>query len=274
MNWKSPLPLLPETGANSGTVVIQPVQVPRVPRAEFLSAFGKRYRPGQHVTFLGPTQRGKTTLCIECLHVVINPQFKCLILAGKPPGRDPGLLEWAPKYLNLRVVQEWPPEWSPKDKRRNGWVLHPRQKMENAKEDDAELSRQFSKGIMWAFRQTKHPIITVADEAYQVQHDLKLKDVYEKPLLRGAPHNAMWSLLQRGAYASYLSYNAPEHIFIAYDPDQSNQQRYGEIGGVDPKKVASIVGSLKTGEAKTGGVISEFLYISRSRSEMVIIEMN
>lgn len=248
--------------------------VPHVDRATFLRQFGERYQPGQHVTFLGPTQRGKTTLCIECLHVVISPTFKCLILAGKPPGRDPGLLEWAPKYLNLRVVNEWPPEYSFKDKKRNGWVLHPTQKMQDDGEDDANLQRQFRKGIMWAFRQTKHPVITVADEAYQIQHDLKLKGVYEKPLLRGAPHNAMWSLLQRGAYASYLSYNAPEHIFIAYDPDQSNQQRYGEIGGVDPKRVAQIVGTLKTGTAKTGGTISEFLYISRSKSQMCIIEMD
>lgn len=250
-------------------------KVPRVSRADFLRSFGERYRPGQHVTFLGPTQRGKTTLCIECLHVVISPTFKCTILAGKPSGRDNGLLVWAPKYLNLRVVEEWPPEWSPRDRKRNGWVLHPKQKMDDAEgtADDAELRKQFGRAIMSNFRQSKRPTITVADEAYQVQNDLKLKKVYEKPLLRGAPHNAMWSLLQRGAFASYLSYNAPEHIFIAYDPDQSNQQRYGEIGGIDPKQVSQIVGQLKTGEAKTGGVISEFLYISRSRAEMLIIEM-
>lgn len=266
--------LLPEMAGGAKPNVIPITRVPRVTRANFLSEFGKVYKPGQHVTFLGPTQRGKTTLCIECLHVVISPEFKCIILAGKPPGRDPGLLVRAPEYLNLRVVQEWPPEYSIRDRKRNGWVLHPKQAMRDDKEDDAELERQFRKAIMWAFRQTKHPVITVADEAYQIQHDLKLKGVYEKPLLRGAPHNAMWSLLQRGAYASYLSYNAPEHIFIAYDPDQSNQQRYGEIGGVDPRRVAQIVASLKTDQAENGGVISEFLYISRSRSEMCIIEMN
>lgn len=248
--------------------------IPTVSRATFLHSFAQRYQNGQHVTFLGPTQRGKTTLCIECLRVVITPERKCLILAGKPPGRDPGLLIKAPKELNLRVVKEWPPEYSYRDRKRNGWVLAPVQKMRDDKEDDAELQRQFKKGIMWAFRQTKHPIITVADEAYQVQNDLKLKSVYEKPLLRGAPHNAMWSLLQRGAYASYLSYNAPEHLFIGYDPDMSNQARYGEIGGVDPKVVSQAVGQLKTDTAKTGGTISEFLYISRSRSEMCIISMS
>src|SRR6266568_988115 len=183
-------------------------RIPVIPRREFARQFGNDYSSGQHVTFIGPTQRGKTTLCLDLLSKVISPERPCVILAGKPPSRDKAMDEIAPKMLNLRVVEEWPPTRTFRDRKRNGYVLRPEQKMRSRADDEANLKAQFSKAIMDNYRK-KTPTITVADEAYLVQVTLKLKGDYEQPLMRGAPHNAMWSLIQRGAYVSYLSYNSP-----------------------------------------------------------------
>ena len=185
-------------------------------------------------------------------------------------------MEGAAKQLNLRVIEEWPPAYSFKDRKRNGYVLRPVQHMKNIKSDEANIKEQFGKAMLANYA-SKKPVITVCDEAFQVQNNLKLKDEYEAPLMRGAPINAQWSLLQRGRFSSYLAYDAPDHIFIAMDPDVSNQKRYSEIGGVDPKMVATIVSELQTKTVKTkkgGRTISEFLYINRSGPQLCIVSMD
>lgn len=228
--------------------------------------------PGQHVTMLGPTQRGKTTLCHQLLNVTVTPDHKCVILAGKPPGRD-GTMALAADRLNLRVVEEWPPGWSYRDRHRNGYVLRPHQSLKNIDVDNENVREQFRKAMLDNYASSQ-PVITVVDEAHHVQNDMKLRKEYEAPLMRGAPVNAQWSLIQRGRYMSYLAYDAPEHFFIFYDPDRSNQARYAEIGGIDPQQIRRIISGLRTYRAETGGTISECLYIQRSGPEFCIIDVD
>lgn len=243
-----------------------------VPRKDFVREFSRDYEPGQHVTMLGPTQRGKTTLCVELLNGVITPDHRAVVLASKPPGRD-AKMEKLHKELNLRRVREWPPVWSPRDRNRRGYVLAPHQTMTDFKADNDNVTREFRKAIIASYS-SKKPVITVADEGYHLQNKYKLKAEIEQPLISGAPVNAAWILLQRGRFSSYLVYDAADHIFIAYDPDQSNQKRYAEIGGIDPYMVAMIVSQLRTKKEAGGRTISEFLYINRSGPEMCIVSMD
>lgn len=247
------------------------VNITTVDRESFVRKFGEDYRNGQHVTMLGPTQRGKTYMCVQLLGSgAANPQRKCIILAGKPPKRD-ATMAGSAKKLNLRIVEEWPPLYTPRDRKRNGYVLRPRQTLDDLDADEANLKRQFGKALKSAYASGK-PVIMVVDEAHMVQNDLKLKKEYEASLMRGAPVVAQWSLIQRGRYMSYHAYAAPEHIFIFYDPDLSNRQRYSEIGGVDPRQMADIVSKLKTEtEPKSGMTISQCLYYRRSDPDNLII---
>lgn len=244
-----------------------------VSRERFLAEWHEDYQRGQHVTFLGPTQRGKTTLTLQLLGESISPEHQCVILASKPPGRD-GTIAKAPKMLNLREVSEWPPGYRFGDRKRNGYLLRPAHDMTNHDATKANLAHHFKAAMddNYATRNDR-PRITVADEAHIIQNRLKLKDEYEAPLMSGAPDNAMWSLIQRGRYMSYHAYGAPEHLFIFFDPDQSNRQRYSEIGGVDPKLVMRIAETLKTYRVATGGTISECLYIRRSGPELMIVDV-
>lgn len=251
-----------------------PADIPTVSRGEFLRQFGEDYRAGQHATFLGPTQRGKTTLCIQCLEVVVSPELPCVLYAGKPPGRDKTMAAAADK-LNLRIVEEWPPPTGPinhfKDKKRNGYVLRPHHRMEDTDADDANLKRQFGTALKHNYA-SKTPVITVLDERHHVESDLGLKKESNAALLRGAPVNSQWNLLQRGRHVSYLVYDAPEHIFIFFDPDQSNRKRYAEIGGVDPRLIMQVTDNLKTSRTDTGMTISQCLYIRRSGPELMIVD--
>lgn len=244
-----------------------------VPRAEFLAEFKRDYQAGQHVTFLGPTQRGKTYLSQQMLKQVINPKLPCVILAGKPPNRDATMAS-AAQRLNLRIVEEWPPVRTYKDRKRNGYVLRPHHTMKDLKADEQNLHDQFDKALQSCYA-SRTPVIIVLDESYQVQKDLGLQKRVEAPLLRGAPVCAEWNLLQRGRYSSYLVYDAPEHVIIFSDPDVSNVKRYSElIGGVDPRYVTAVVTNLRTARTSTGRTISEALYIRRSGPELYVIRMD
>lgn len=249
-----------------------------MPRKEFCREFGKDYRKakwGGHVTILGPTQRGKTRLCHDLLDQVITTEYHAVLLSGKPPGRDPTMNE-AAKRLNLRIVETWPPTPNPYRRMRNGkcrgYILRPYQSMKDLDADNENLQREFRAAMMSNYASTK-PVITVVDEAHQVQNDLKLKKEYEAPLMRGAPVNAEWSLIQRGRFMSYHAYCEPEHLFIFHDPDSTNRQRYSEIGGVDPRYISFITQNLNTYTSESGGTISEALYIRRSGPQLMIVDV-
>lgn len=240
-------------------------------RQEFLDYFEENYGSGQHVLFLGPTQRGKTTLCHQMLSRVATPERKAHILAGKPPGRDHVMGE-AAKKLNLRVVEEWPPQWSYKDRKRNGYVIRPHHSLKNLDEDSANLRTQF-RSVMMSCYATKSDVILVCDEAHHIQNEYKLKAELEAPLMRGAPVCATWMLVQRGRYMTYLAYDATDWVLLYNDPDRSNRQRYSEIGGVDPRLIEEILAGLKTGKGANGNTISEALCIRRSGPELFIVGM-
>lgn len=259
-----------------------PQSIPVWSRSEFLDYLGRVYKPGQHVTEIGPTQRGKTHVALEVLEVVAKPELPCLILAAKPPGRDE-LMEGAAERLQLVKTTTWPPPVTTKSKhwlRRkmtnqppNGWLLMPDHVPHNPVATRANLQAQFTKALRWAYAR-KIPIIVLADEIYLL-YKLGLKDEHEDILTRGAPVVSIISVLQRGRNASLFTYDQPEHILFFMDPDMVNVRRYAEmVGGVDPSLVRDAMKELHTKETANGMTNSEFLYFRRSGSQLVIVEMD
>lgn len=262
---------LPETGTQRNRRFRAP-HVDRVSRREFLEHFRKHYNSGNHVTLIGPTQRGKTTLTHQMLGQVISPERKGTILAGKPPKRDQVMAK-AAKQLKMRRISSFPPHPSIMSRKYpNGYVLQPTQTLEDPDRDQENIKRQHRAALVHNYGKTSHPTITVVDEGYQTSEVLGLKKQMDHILMRGAPHAGLWVLVQRGRYMSYQIYDAPEFILIAYDPDEANQRRYAEIGGVDPRELRAVLGQLETERSNSGQTISQFLCIRRSGSEMLIVE--
>lgn len=248
-------------------------------RKSFVAMFAREYTPA-HVTLIGPTQRGKTTLCFELLHAVLkrNPKWKVLIIHGKVKGRDHTIEENA-KTSNYRIVRSYPPGFAirPKHWKRNvnGYVLRPLGKKEDsAVEEERILKREFGKGIRSFYHTTgKDKVrITVVDERAQADKDLKLGKELDAPLQRGLPHNPEWNNIQRGAWCSYHCYDAPEHIFLFVDDDDSNIDRYAQFGVGDPRVIKKVMSELKVKKVPTGGTISQCLYMRRSDRFMCIVD--
>jgi hypothetical protein len=252
-------------------------QVRVVPREQFVQDFAEKYTPS-HVTMIGPTQRGKTTLCFQLLQAVLrrNPKWKVMVLHGKIKGRDGTIAEWAKKD-NYRIVRQWPPSPTarPKHWKRNtpGYILRPLKNEDiSAKEETKILQTEFAKGIRKNYHSTRGVKITLVDERAQADKDLRLTEDLDAPLQRGLPHNPEWNNIQRGAWVSYHCYDAPEHMFIYHDDHESNRKRYSEFGCADPEVIFRLVSKLETKKVKTGGTISQCLYMRRSDRYMCIVD--
>jgi hypothetical protein len=250
----------------------QITQIDVISRKELREEWRKNYESGHHVAFIGPKQKGKTTLSHILLAECISPERKAILLAGKPPDRDP-VMNKAAQRLNLRIIEEWPPPYSIRDRNRNGYVVRPHQTLKDLDADNDNIRKQFRAAMMSAYA-SKSPVILDVDEAGHVYGDMGLKKEYEAPLMRGAPICAQWMLIQRGRNLSYHSYSAPDHIFLFKDDDRSNVDRYSEFGGIDPRQTRYLVENLRLKKSANGQTVSEALYIRRAGPEYMIVSFD
>lgn len=250
------------------------VVVERIPRRDFVREFGADYQGGQHVSFFGPTGRGKSRLCYQLLGEVISPDHQVHSLHGKVRGRDPVVMSVAKKY-HLKMVEALPGKSQQRmdyHRKFNGYLIVPIAKPTSPKEETTKLHDAFSASISQNYRTTGRNTITHINEAHQVQQELKLREEVEAPLMRGGPDNAVWQEAQRGRYLTYHTYSAPEHIFVFYDPDTDNRKRYSDFGCADPQEVLWLTSSLRTKRVTDGRTISECLYIRRGSGDMYVVE--
>lgn len=246
------------------------LQVAAFPRDEFLKERFD-YQPGEHVSYIEPTQGGKTHLCYQMLDVAMrqNPGLRTVSLM--PKSRDPATWQWA-EALNLDVIDSWPPRRKLLSAAPRGYVLWPRHLAGAGPEANrAHLAGIFRKCLHDQFQ--RGDSITVADDIYVLAVLMGLNMDCEEFWVAGSAGGAgLWDTLQKpsgtvgGGHVSTFVYNAPTHLCLGYDPVEQNRKRFADIGGVDPKIVSGIVGSLPRHRIQTpSGIknVSEKLYIHK-----------
>lgn len=260
-----------------------------IPRKQFIRDFAKNYKPGQHLTTLGPSGRGKTQLTGELLVATLraNPKIEGRILHGKIKGRDETIERLARRgfpivttsAMTTRDKLAW--KLRNNNRRRLGFIVRPLTKPMGESSDKLGFTERENNLLRKVFARTiyksyhakkKNPVILMVDEAHQAHNDLKLRKDCEGPLMRGRPVCGVWSLLQRGRYVSYMVYDQAEHLLIFYDPDVDNQKRYSEIGGVDPQLLKDLSAKLETRTVDDGSTISQALYFRRSGNVLAIVD--
>jgi hypothetical protein len=224
------------------------------------------YKPGQHVVFGGPTQRGKTTLAFELLEYVATPELPAYVAVSKPEDKTTAN---AARKLGYRRVDNWPPSRKIGEIINGnppGYVIWPQfgdmnTDVERCADITARLiNERYAAGVR------KKKGILVMDDTMVKSKIMGLDGPMTTILaMSGAMGLGMWTFVQKptdSGRASIWSYGACEHLFLTKDPDKRNQQRYDEIGGFDPRIVSTATRSLRP---------YEFLYLKRTGEFMCVV---
>lgn len=202
------------------------------PRDEFIRERFD-YRAGQHVTFLAPTQAGKSTLAFQLLEENASKEVPAIVLVQKP--RDPVVTHWLDHLETKGWIKTttWPP--NPLRKKAPGYILWPPHRHDPDVDND-RIKGVFRRAILDSYKSGDR--ILFADETYGLSEELDLdKELIAVWSRGGGMGCGLWAATQRPAYIPLWGYSAAEHVFLANDPDKRARIRYGEIGGINPKFV-------------------------------------
>lgn len=224
-------------------------------REEFFSRYWT-YSAGEHVTFLGPTKCGKTTLKMQTLNAtalhaegrspngeLILPVDRAIIVDTKP--RNAEVDDFAARY-DWPITSRVPVPWSTRV-RYSGFdwgkfVFRPPHS-KDLDNTDENLHRAIKRTALQAYH-GKKSIILDSDEMLDWV-DLKLEKLMRVLWTRGRSMGVgFWGGTQRPFDVPLYAYSQPTHLFLARDPVKANLDRLKHIGGADPVETAETVRKL------------------------------
>jgi energy-coupling factor transporter ATP-binding protein EcfA2 len=189
-------------------------ETPRISWAEHLETLS--WRQGEHVTILGPTGCGKTTLARE----ILPRRSYVIALATKP--KD-AVLEGL-RADGYRVSRDWPPP-APTPR----MVIWPKSDHEDAREAEAHQASIFGRTLSSAFRAGGYCVY--GDELLELT-ELKLKHELNRLWRQG--RSVGCSLVtgsQRPFEVPQSAYSQATHLYLFSTNDDRDLRRLSEISG-------------------------------------------
>ena len=209
-----------------------------------------QWRQGQHLSIIGPTNSGKTTLLIELLHA----RDYVVFCATKP--EDPVIASELRKQ-KFRKIHSW------KNRKENEarLLLWPKytsiySKDKQIKEFQYAFDEIFAAGC-WT---------VVIDETWYFTNILKLGRYLENFWCQGRSLDiTMVCGTQRPKYVPTMMYDQSTHLFFFRFRDENDLERIGGISWISSKEIRKCVSMLEP---------HEFLYIDSATGEMMISKVN
>lgn len=192
--------------------------------SDFYPWFAGEWKQGDHVTVVGPTGCGKTTLVREILPI----RTWNVVVATKP--KDPLLKT----FKGYRVTHDWPVE----DYYRHVLYWHPSKPSELSKQREAIkrlLEDVYERGGWTIY----------LDEARYITDFLKLGSLCELMWMQLRSSNAtLIASAQRARHIPLLAYNQATHLFLGRENDAGNIERMAEFDGANKRELTAILGNL------------------------------
>jgi energy-coupling factor transporter ATP-binding protein EcfA2 len=196
-----------------------------------------RWNQGEHVSLVGPTGGGKTTLALQLL------THRDYVVSFVSKIRDKTLAGLTTKRANPRWVRtkEWPP---PAHATRV--LLWPEGKSIDA--HAAAQARAFHSATESILHRSGGWCIH-ADDLYYLCRYLNMGRSFEAVWANGRSMGvSLVVAVQRPAYVPLMAYDQATHLFFWRDNDRRNLDRIAGLGGVDPQLVKDTVGRLSLHE--------------------------
>ncbi|MBT2400634.1 hypothetical protein [Streptomyces sp. ISL-100] len=209
-----------------------PPKVPHLQWADFLDQFV--WDQGEHVTFVGKTGSGKTTLAQQLL-----PRRDFVVaLATKPSGRDKTMTALIRRERYKRI-KEWPPPTviGAKSQRVVLWPEFRRP------EDIANQQVVLDKALRDIFAAGGWTVF--ADELFYLCKFLGMSRLFE--VFWSQARSIGISIVggtQRPAWVPLMAYSQCTHLFLYKTTDEADLKRIGGIGGLDNKLIREVAAGL------------------------------